>query len=179
MKLYPTILSTTLLLVFLSCEAHAGSNFSTLSQVTNVIRVKNEQEMQRINRIVEEAKEMSQEGLSKEELEKMKQHADEILRKADSTSSPLEFYKWILYELEKNVEERNLFYLDMALISDQVQRFGEDPEFFNKHDRNDLRIAVKDKDFVKARQLIKEAGNRMQPGAMVQVGSSTIMFWHP
>ena len=139
------LLLTALLLVNLSCEAWAGSNFSTLSYLTKIINV-----------------------------DEKKRAEDSTDQANKSASSSLDFYKWILNELERNVEEPNLFYLDMALVSEQVKRFNEDPEFFNAEDRNELRLAVKDKDFVKARKLIKEASDRMQPGTMVFCSSEVV-----
>ncbi len=145
MKLEAKLLLTALLLVNLSYPVYAGTTLQALSKTVNIIN-----------------------------LDEKKRSEDATDQANKSASSALDFYKWILSELERNVDNPALFYQYMALITEQVQRFNEDPEFFNKHDRNDLRIAVKDKDFVKARKLIKEASDRMQPGASVFTGSYTI-----
>jgi len=161
-------------------NACAGSNFSTLSEITNVVKIKNDDEMQEIIEEIREARELSQKGLSKEKLDEYLAIANEVLR--DSSSSAV-YYEWLLYELSKNIDQPNLFHLNMALFSEQVKRDGRDTEFFSRKERNNVRIAVKEKKFDYALQMIKEAEKKLKSSsavaAMVQVGSITSTLWHP
>jgi len=174
-----------LVLMVLFClyakEACAGSNFSTLSEVTSIIKLKNDKEMQEIAEEIREAKELSQKGLSKEKLDEYLAKANEVLK---GSSSSAVYYEWLLYELSKNIAEPNLFHLDMALFSEQVARDGKDTEFFSRKERNNVRIAVKEKKFDYALQMIKEAQEKLKSSsavaaAVVFTSSTTITRWHP
>jgi len=57
----------------------AGSSFNTLSQVTRVIKVKSAKEIERINEQIRIARAKSAHALSKEEIEKIKIQAEQVI----------------------------------------------------------------------------------------------------
>ncbi len=66
--------------LWIDASVYAGSSFTTISEITTVISIRNAKEMARIYKQIEEARTMSQHVLSREEIEKMKAHAEAVLR---------------------------------------------------------------------------------------------------
>ena len=58
---------------------YAGSSFSTLSQVTNVVKVKDAKELAKIMEQIRIAKAKSAHALSREEIEKIRMEAEQIV----------------------------------------------------------------------------------------------------
>lgn len=67
------------LALFMAPPVYAGSSFSALSKTTDIIKIENAVKMDRIIEQIAEARKASQKALSKEEIEKLKQKADEVL----------------------------------------------------------------------------------------------------
>ena len=80
MKITIKLFLLSLALVLWSiAPVYAGSSFTALSQTTNVIAIKNAEEMSRIIEQIIEARKATQKALSKEEIERIKERADEVL----------------------------------------------------------------------------------------------------
>ena len=72
------LLSLTLVLWSIA-PVYAGSSFENLSNSTSVITIKNAEQLNRIIEQLIEARKASQKALSKEEIERIKQQAEEVL----------------------------------------------------------------------------------------------------
>lgn len=66
----------------------AGTSLSSLSEATSIITVKNAKELSRIVKLIEEAKKDSKLVLSREEIEKIRQKAEQVLQ--DEANTPNE-----------------------------------------------------------------------------------------
>lgn len=66
--------------LWVDATAYAGSSFTTLSEITTLISIRNAKEMTRIYKQIEEARAMSQHVLSREEIEKIKAQAEAVLK---------------------------------------------------------------------------------------------------
>lgn len=82
------ILLIAIAIFFVAGPAHAGSSWSTISQVMTVIQIKNDREMQRIYKQIEEARRLSQRGLSADEIRRIREQAERVLEDAKNDTIP-------------------------------------------------------------------------------------------
>lgn len=88
--------------------AHAGAGLTTISDVMTIIQIKNDREMQRIYKQIEEARRLSQHGLSPDEIRKIKEQADGVLDNAKkSSSSPLTPNEQRLEKIKQRSTDKN------------------------------------------------------------------------